>query len=61
MFRKYLPGKPVYFTIGNHESAPVNSFPPPIINGKESESWLYDKAADEWADWLTPEAVKTLK
>ena len=26
LFKKYLPGKPVFFAIGNHESAPVNRY-----------------------------------
>jgi len=54
-FIKYLPGIKVYHAVGNHESAPVNSFPPPYVTGKDSISWLYSAMADTWintAKWL---------
>uniref|UniRef100_K1QR84 Sphingomyelin phosphodiesterase n=1 Tax=Magallana gigas TaxID=29159 RepID=K1QR84_MAGGI len=58
---KYLPKKPIYCTLGNHESAPVNSFPPPYINDKDSISWLYEAVADSWKNWLPQETMPTIK
>ncbi|XP_041360844.1 sphingomyelin phosphodiesterase-like [Gigantopelta aegis] len=61
LFDKYLPNKPVYPAIGNHESAPVNSFPPPFIKGNNSISWLYYPLANSWMKWLSPEAKATVQ
>ncbi|RUS86483.1 hypothetical protein EGW08_005733, partial [Elysia chlorotica] len=58
---KYFPGKPVFPSLGNHESAPVNSFPPPYISGKYSISWLYDALADAWKNWLPKDALASVK
>ncbi|XP_069002445.1 sphingomyelin phosphodiesterase [Embiotoca jacksoni] len=51
----------VYPAIGNHESTPVNSFPPPFVHGNRSSAWLYDTMAEEWAPWLPEQALKTLR
>uniref|UniRef100_A0A3P8VP26 Sphingomyelin phosphodiesterase n=1 Tax=Cynoglossus semilaevis TaxID=244447 RepID=A0A3P8VP26_CYNSE len=51
----------VYPAVGNHESTPVNSFPPPFVHGNRSSSWLYDTMAQEWSVWLPEEALKTLR
>lgn len=51
----------VFPTVGNHESTPVNSFPPPFVHGNRSSSWLYNAMADEWRPWLSEEALKTLR
>ncbi|XP_028322184.1 sphingomyelin phosphodiesterase [Gouania willdenowi] len=62
MIHHYLgPNVSVYPAIGNHESTPVNSFPPPFIHGNRSASWLYDTMAQEWAAWLPDQALKTLR
>lgn len=58
---KYLPNKKVYSAMGNHESAPVNSFPPPFITGNNSESWLYQAAAESWLHWLPQETSITIE
>ncbi|XP_022092882.1 sphingomyelin phosphodiesterase-like [Acanthaster planci] len=63
VLQKYLPGIPVYPAVGNHESAPVNSFPPPFITGKNSITWLYQAMVDAWitkAQWLPKDANSTL-
>ncbi|GFO01813.1 sphingomyelin phosphodiesterase [Plakobranchus ocellatus] len=54
---KYFPGKPVFPSLGNHEGAPVNSFPPPYITGKYSISWLYDALAQSWSNWLPKDVI----
>lgn len=55
------PNVTVYPAIGNHESTPVNSFPPPFVHGNRSTSWLYETMAEEWAPWLPEQALKTLR
>ncbi|XP_035688596.1 sphingomyelin phosphodiesterase-like isoform X2 [Branchiostoma floridae] len=57
MILKYLK-IPIYPSLGNHESAPVNSFPPPFVSGKDSISWLYDALAETWTHW-TPVSTKS--
>ncbi|XP_010867124.1 sphingomyelin phosphodiesterase [Esox lucius] len=61
LIRSHLGNVAVYPAIGNHESTPVNSFPPPFVHGNRSSSWLYDTMAEEWAPWLPEEALKTLR
>ncbi|KAM9320676.1 sphingomyelin phosphodiesterase [Gastrophryne carolinensis] len=61
LIRKYLGPVPVYPAVGNHESAPVNGFPPPSVHGNLSSSWLYHAMADQWEDWLPPDALHTLR
>lgn len=62
LIHKHLgPNVTVYPAVGNHESTPVNSFPPPFVHGNRSSSWLYDTMAKEWAQWLSEEALKTLR
>lgn len=53
MFKTYLPDKMVYPTFGNHESVPVNSFPPPFITGSQSLDWLLDPTMELWGQWLS--------
>uniref|UniRef100_A0A3Q4AJ71 Sphingomyelin phosphodiesterase n=1 Tax=Mola mola TaxID=94237 RepID=A0A3Q4AJ71_MOLML len=62
LIHKYLgPDVIVYPAIGNHESTPVNSFPPPFVHGNRSSSWLYSAMAEEWSPWLSVQALKTLR
>ena len=49
---KYFPQTPVFCTVGNHESVPVNSFPQPSVHGKEAITWLYNGLANSWQHWL---------
>ncbi|XP_045113950.1 sphingomyelin phosphodiesterase-like isoform X2 [Portunus trituberculatus] len=58
LVRKHFPGVPVLNTLGNHASAPVNSFVVPAAYGDGwSMSWLYDSVADLWAEWLPESAL----
>ncbi|XP_004076363.2 sphingomyelin phosphodiesterase [Oryzias latipes] len=62
LVHKHLgPNVTVYPAVGNHESTPVNSFPPPFIHGNRSSGWLYAAMAEEWAPWLPEPALKTLR
>ena len=57
-----FPGIPIFPALGNHESAPVNSFPPPYVKQVDSSiSWLYDALAEEWQKWLPPSVSHTVK
>ncbi|XP_028840193.1 sphingomyelin phosphodiesterase [Denticeps clupeoides] len=62
LIHKYLgPEVKVYPAVGNHESTPVNSFPPPFIHGNHSSQWLYNTMAEEWSAWLPEEALETIR
>ncbi|XP_049599573.1 sphingomyelin phosphodiesterase [Syngnathus scovelli] len=62
LIQKHLgPNVTVYPAIGNHESTPVNSFPPPFVHGNRSAAWLYDTMADEWSKWLPKQTLKSLR
>jgi sphingomyelin phosphodiesterase len=54
---RYFPNTPIFPALGNHESTPVNSFPPPNVQQPEfSIQWLYDELDAQWRRWL-PEAT----
>lgn len=53
LFETYLPEKMVFPTFGNHESVPVNSFPPPFITGSQSLDWLLEPTMQLWGQWLS--------
>lgn len=62
LIHKHLgPNITVYPAVGNHESTPVNSFPPPFIHGNRSSHWLYGTMAEEWAPWLPAQALETIR
>ncbi|XP_066475881.1 LOW QUALITY PROTEIN: sphingomyelin phosphodiesterase [Tiliqua scincoides] len=61
LIQKYLGPLPVYPAVGNHESVPVNAFPPPYVPGNQSSAWLYDAMAQAWQQWLPPAALQTLR
>ncbi|CAF1448185.1 unnamed protein product, partial [Adineta steineri] len=42
-----FPNKTVYAAVGNHEAAPCNLFPTPVIK-TDNISWLYEVLADSW-------------
>ncbi|XP_076040570.1 sphingomyelin phosphodiesterase-like [Oratosquilla oratoria] len=51
--KKFFPSTPVLGALGNHESAPVNSFVvPAAYDDGWSMSWLYDDVARHWSTWL---------
>ena len=61
LFSKYLPDAKIYPAVGNHESSPVNSFPPPFVTGKDSHQWLRDSLAKNWGRWLPADTQETIK
>ncbi|XP_034650658.1 sphingomyelin phosphodiesterase isoform X1 [Drosophila subobscura] len=57
-----FPGIPIFPALGNHESAPVNSFPPPYVNQVDiSISWLYDELDVQWRRWLPQSVTHTVR
>ncbi|XP_059155897.1 sphingomyelin phosphodiesterase-like [Physella acuta] len=61
LIQQYFPGTLVLASLGNHESSPVNSFPPPYIQGDNSISWLYEALADSWKQWLPESALESVR
>lgn len=61
VFLQYFPNVTVYPAMGNHESAPVNSFPPPFVHGHSSNKWLLDGVADLWSVWLPEDTLPSMK
>jgi len=51
--KKFFPTVPVLPVLGNHESVPVDSFPPPSLEHHgASMDWLYSTLAEVWEGWL---------
>ncbi|GFG18793.1 hypothetical protein IFM5058_09370 [Aspergillus udagawae] len=51
----------VYGVVGNHDAAPVNSFPPADIDTTISSQWAYDTLASDWKQWIGSTAATTAK
>ncbi|XP_065202561.1 sphingomyelin phosphodiesterase isoform X2 [Planococcus citri] len=56
-----FPGVPIFPALGNHESAPVNSFPPPFIQNDYAINWLYDELDKHWRQWLPSSVSRTIR
>lgn len=57
-----FPGIPIFPALGNHESAPVNSFPPPYVQQVDSSiAWLYDELDLQWRRWLPASVSHTVR
>ncbi|GAA5993248.1 hypothetical protein JCM10908_004531 [Rhodotorula pacifica] len=52
--------QPSYATFGNHDAAPVNSFPRWGADPRDSAEWLYQVAADGWNASIGAEAATSL-
>ena len=61
LLSQYFPHTTVYPSLGNHESAPVDSFPPPgITTDQLSNSWLNQFVQKVWSRWLPPDSLPTI-
>ncbi|KAJ5884215.1 acid sphingomyelinase [Penicillium tannophilum] len=49
----------IYGVIGNHDVAPVNSFPPSDIDTTISSQWAYDTLSSDWEQWIGSTAATT--
>lgn len=57
-----FPGTPIFPALGNHEAAPVNSFPPPFVDSPESSiDWLYNELDVQWRKWLPTSVSNTVR
>ncbi|KPM07774.1 hypothetical protein QR98_0062760, partial [Sarcoptes scabiei] len=66
LFDKYFGHLPIFPTVGNHESVPMNSFPIRThsqsgVEEKYSKQWLYDKLAQIWLRWLPSETRSSIE
>jgi sphingomyelin phosphodiesterase len=43
---------PVYAATGNHDAAPVNSFPPQAVDTTITSQWVYDTLSAAWTRWI---------
>jgi len=59
--RTHFPDTMILPALGNHESSPVDSFPPPYIVGEDSISWLYTALDREWTSWIGEGHSPTLR
>ncbi|CAB4066404.1 SMPD1 [Lepeophtheirus salmonis] len=60
--RKVFPNQRIFPIIGNHETFPVNNFPPHNLQNPQFEpSWLYNGIANLTSEWLTKESLITFK
>jgi len=57
----YFPKARIFPALGNHESSPVNSFPPPNIEAQYSMDWLYDELDLLWRRWLPDSTSPTVR
>ncbi|XP_071516089.1 sphingomyelin phosphodiesterase-like isoform X6 [Panulirus ornatus] len=57
----YFPYTPIFPALGNHEAAPVNSFPPPFVVGDYGVSWLYDELDQQWQHWLPQDSSHSVR
>ncbi|XP_018006618.1 sphingomyelin phosphodiesterase [Hyalella azteca] len=58
VIRRYFPDTPVAYTLGNHETVPVNSFPvPDVYPDGYSMDWLYPLLETVWGDGGVPESA----
>ncbi|XP_063982405.1 sphingomyelin phosphodiesterase-like [Diachasmimorpha longicaudata] len=56
-----FPNTSIFPALGNHESAPVNSFPVPSAPDNYTISWLYDELNEQWQRLLSSNASNTVK
>ncbi|KAF2363499.1 Calcineurin-like phosphoesterase domain ApaH type [Trinorchestia longiramus] len=55
LLSEYFPNTPIFGALGNHESFPRDSFPPPedlTVDRKFNNLWLYNLMADHWQHHL---------
>lgn len=41
-----------YAVVGNHDSSPVNSFPPAAVDTTITTQWAYDTLSSDWTSWI---------
>ncbi|PAV87727.1 hypothetical protein WR25_03763 [Diploscapter pachys] len=49
---KYFPSTPTYWSLGNHEGVPVNSFAPHFVEERFWPTWLYNQLKNMSSPWV---------
>ncbi|VDN00175.1 unnamed protein product, partial [Thelazia callipaeda] len=57
----YFPNIPIFWTLGNHEGVPIDSFPPHFIPEKYRSQWLYDELFDLQKPFLNNSSMQSTK
>ncbi|VDK44832.1 unnamed protein product [Anisakis simplex] len=57
---EYFPETPIYWTLGNHEGVPVNSFAPHFIPERFQPQWLYNQLQKSQRRWVDKTALKSI-
>lgn len=50
-----------YGVVGNHDSCPVNSFPPAAVDTTTSSQWVYNNLSAEWDSWIGSTAAEEVE
>ncbi|XP_068205913.1 sphingomyelin phosphodiesterase-like [Palaemon carinicauda] len=62
LLRKHMPDTPVFSCLGNHEAAPVNSFPvPAVYDDGFNMDWLYEAMVELWSPWVPEETFDDIR
>ncbi|MFH4982743.1 hypothetical protein AB6A40_009452 [Gnathostoma spinigerum] len=56
----YFPDVPVYWTLGNHEGVPINSFAPHYIPSRFRPQWVYRAIAEAQKEWMDKKQIKNM-
>ncbi|VEN41644.1 unnamed protein product [Callosobruchus maculatus] len=62
--KETFPNAIVLPVLGNHEAAPLDTYPPPSVQEEQpdfSQEWLYDLVADLWKPWLNETSLETVR
>jgi hypothetical protein len=51
----------VYSVVGNHDSCPVNSFPPPAVDTTITSQWVYNNISTDLQPWIGAAAAAEVK
>lgn len=46
-----------YALVGNHDSCPVNSFPPSEVSTTITSQWVYNNISADWSEWIGSDAA----
>ncbi|KAM3721915.1 Sphingomyelin phosphodiesterase [Dirofilaria immitis] len=61
LLHKYFANIPIYWTLGNHEGVPINSFPPHYIPEKYRLQWLYDELSQLQKPFIDMKSIENIK
>jgi sphingomyelin phosphodiesterase len=60
LIEKYFPETPTFWTIGNHEGVPVNTFGPHFVPKQFRPQWLYSAVYNSGKKWLNAKNAKEM-